>query len=468
MKTIKLYYIKIEIIRKLFLTLFIFIFLIKFSVYSQVTEVWVSRYNGLGNGDDYASAIAMDDSGNVYVTGWSVGLGTAKDYATVKYNNMGIEQWVGRYNGPGDSDDYAYAIVVDGSGNVYVTGWSVGLGTAEDYATVKYNDDGIEQWVSRYNGPYNSNDEAYGIAVDTLENVYITGYCRITGASVDYTTIKYNSEGIEQWVAYYNGPENQYDFANGITLDDSGNIYVTGVSLGSGTSTDYATIKYNNMGIEQWVSRYNGPANEWEYAYAIAVDDYENVYVTGWSYGSPIYEEYATVKYDSAGIQQWVARYHGPGVGSNYALNVVVDKFGSVYVTGRSPGISYDYATLKYNSDGVQQWVARYNGPGNGEDSARPLAIDVSGSVYITGYSLGLGTSMDYATIKYNNEGIEQWVVRYNGSGNGDDYAKGIEVDSLGNVYVTGRSAGLGTSFDYVTIKYFQDVSINQDIWMHY
>jgi len=113
-------------------------------------QVWVARYNGPGDSGDYAYAIAIDNSGNIYVTGYSYGSGTYDDYATVKYDSSGVEQWVARYNGPGNYEDWAFAIALDNSGNVYVTGWSMGSGTEYDYATIKYSSTGIrEDMVTR-------------------------------------------------------------------------------------------------------------------------------------------------------------------------------------------------------------------------------------------------------------------------------------------------------------------------------
>ncbi len=121
-------------------------------------------------------SLAVDGSGNVYVTGESAGSGTSRDYATIKYNSSGVQQWVARYNGPGNSNDFAdYSLVVDGSGNVYVTGYSLGSGTLDDYATIKYNSSGVQQWVARYNGPGNNYDFATSLAVDGSGNVYVTG-----------------------------------------------------------------------------------------------------------------------------------------------------------------------------------------------------------------------------------------------------------------------------------------------------
>src|SRR3984893_16694173 len=90
--------------------------------------------------------VTTDTSGNVYVTGSSLGSGgTGLDFATVKYNSSGTQQWASRYNGTAGGDDIAYAIAVDGSGNVYVTGSSLGSGgTGLDYATVKYNSSGTQ------------------------------------------------------------------------------------------------------------------------------------------------------------------------------------------------------------------------------------------------------------------------------------------------------------------------------------
>ena len=92
------------------------------------------------------------------------------------------------------------------------------------------------------------------------------------------------------------------------------------------------------------------------------------------------------------------------------------------------------------------------------------MAVDAQGNVYVTGYSVSSGTSYDYATIKYDTNGNELWARHYNGPGNGGDSARAIAVDGQGNVYVTGQSIGTGTSYDYATIKYVRPLAVAIDI----
>ena len=417
----------------------------------NVQQAWVARNGGPSVSDDEAKAIAVDGSGNVYVTGFSFGSGTDSDYTTIKYNSAGQQQWVARYDGPINYTDKASAIALDASGNVYVTGASsstAGLGGLA-YATVKYNSAGQQQWAARYNY-----GEAKAIAVDGAGNVYVTG--KGYGSNVsDYATIKYDSTGQQQWVRRYHGAGFSDDVATAMAIDGAGNVYVTGESYGSGSFYDYTTIKYNSDGEQQWVARYNGPANGDDYATAIAIDRAGNICVTGYSEVSGAYD-YTTIKYSPDGQQQWVRRYDGPGHYDDRANAISVDDSGFIYVTGFSTGLgtSYDYATIKYDAAGQEQWVARYDGGTGTDDEATAIAVDRVGNVYVTGYAY----SYDYATVKYNSAGQQQWVASYN-----DGEAKAIAVDGAGNVYVTGKiyASAFNNDYDFATIKYIQAVVLD-------
>lgn len=427
---------------------------------AQVSESWAVRYNGPGSGVDKSNAIDVDIDGNVYVTGSSQfsGLGT-EDYATIKYNSSGAEQWVNRYSATVSSYDIAHAIAIDKDGFIYVTGES-----NYDYLTIKYSSAGDTIWTRRYNGPRFGKDVPYAITLDDTGNVYITGESEGStgthGIFEDYATIKYSTDGAFKWVARYNGPAGDYDRANSIGLDEFGNVYVTGTSDGGSSGSgdphfDYATIKYNNAGTLQWVRRYNGTSNSSDEAKQLKLDISGNIVVTGSSINSGSYDDYLTIKYSPEGDTLWISKYDGTGDNTDIANSLSIDDFGNTFVTGKSFGGSvndFDIVTIKYDVFGDSVWVRRYNGEANDIDEGIGLAVDKTGNVFVAGYSIGVTTAFDYTTIKYSDTGSEEWVIKYtNGSAAGSsDEPTNIRVD-FGRIYITGMSA-----LDYATVKYVQ------------
>jgi Secretion system C-terminal sorting domain/Beta-propeller repeat len=434
-------------------------------------QVWVKRYDGPGGfGFDWAKAIVTDKSGNVYVTGGSIGSSYNSDYYTIKYDNGGNVIWAKSYNAvagmtTSGSADIALAIAVDDSCNVYVTGSSKTTATGKDIATIKYDCNGNQKWVAKYNGSNSTDDEARAIAVDKDGSVYVTGYINhnTSGSAVDdWATIKYDKFGVQQWIQTVGTPS-MAEQARALVLDDNANVYVTGYTYALLQGENYTTIKYNKDGVQQWRQDFNGIGSEQhDDAYDIAVDKSGNVYVTGESEeaaGASGPQDYATVKYDKDGVKLWEQRYNYQG-GGDHAKKVKVDQNGNVYVTGMSSGIGgFDYATIKYNSGGVQQWVKRYNGDKNMSDYPADMALDtVNNAIYVVGQvGVTSGTDDNFATIKYDLDGNEQWVETYNyssTSSSSSDWPSAIAIDNQGNAFVTGMSQANGSNYDYVTIKY--------------
>lgn len=433
------------------------------AAFSQVTTVWEKRYDGPGTDYDNAASIAVDAAGNVYVGGPSTGSGTGLDYAVVKYNPAGGVAWTARYNGTGNGEDNCYLLKIDNSGNVYLSGSSMGTGTGLDYAIVKFNSAGVQQWAARYTGPGNATDEVYSLQIDNSGNVYITGYSNGGASMDDIVTIKYNSAGAEQWVKRYNGSANNDDYGNSLQIDAAGNIIVTCASTESASDIDYLTIKYDPSGNQMWTAFYNGPGNDEDFPSSNTIDAAGNIYVVGYSVGVGSERDYCVIKYNSSGQQQWVSRYDGPD-GWDEAFNVVVDNAGNVYITGNSAGIGTgdDYATIKYNSAGEEQWVARYNGGGTSDDYCNWVSVDPTGNVYVTGIIFdGTGNPENIATIAYNSAGVELWVQIFNGPGNEFDSGNAMAIDNVGNVYVTGGSDN-SENTDFITIKYNSTIGIQQ------
>jgi uncharacterized delta-60 repeat protein len=307
--------------------------------------LWVQRFNGPANGDDYPSGMAVDSNANVFVTGYSTGSSSGYDYATIKYSNAGAPLWTNFYNGPANTNDSSAAIAVDSSGNVFVTGYSTSSGTGKDYATIKYSNAGVPLWTNYFNGPGNGDDLATAIAVDSSGNVFVTG-----SSGNDYATIKYSNAGVPSWTNFYKGPGTGAG-ARAIAVDSSGNVFATGFSTGTNGNEDYATIKYSGAGVPLWTNLYNGPGYAGSVPNALAMDRIGNAFVTGYSVTNG-YLDWATIAYSGAGVPLWTNRYNGAANRDDIAYAIATDSSGNVFVTGYSWSFTsnYDYMTIKYSS----------------------------------------------------------------------------------------------------------------------
>lgn len=430
---------------------------------AQTTLSWTARLDGSGSGDDVATHVAVDDAGNVYVMGSSKGLGPGGldglDFLTAKYDAAGNELWSVRFDGSNGSFDEAYAIDVDSAGCVYVTGVSTSSGSGLDATTIKYDPDGNELWVQRYDGEAGSEDGAVDLVVDETDDefgrVYVTGWSDGTGAGLfgwDMLTVAYSTDGVALWERRYDGPSSGGDRGNALALDDSGNLYVTGRSRGLGTSDDYTTIKYDAAGQLQWLARYDGPGSGIDNALDVAVDAAGGVYVTGYSDGTgagPSGWDCATVRYDALGNELWAARFDGLGNDWDEGWQLALDDAGNVHVGGGSitSGNNWDYLTLKYDPAGAELWSRTYDGPASGFDEAFGIAVDGAGRVFVTGDSEGAFGHDDFATLAYDADGTRLWVSRFDGTGEDFDAAYAITADGAGNLVVVGESAGSGSDY---------------------
>lgn len=415
-----------------------------------------------GNSAVYGRKCAVDASGNVYVTGYFVRKATFglisktsagyEDMFVAKYNSSGVVQWV--QTAGGNDSDFGYDIAVDASGNVYVTGlfWytanfgsftktSSGLG---DAFVVKYNSSGVVQWVQSAGGT--AGDVSNSIATDALGGVYITGTYNgtasfnersITSAGTyDVFVAKYNSSGVIDWVETVGGAFD--DNVNGITVDATGKVYITGGFSGTAYFGSNAETSYGNTDI--FVAKFDQNSMNWawsekaggtsgDYGYDIVVDISGNVYITGtiWSYSyfSPItktilgYSDAFVAKYDNFGAIQWVQTAGGTGIDDG--ISIALDATANVYITGgftssatfngtslTSIG-SIDVFIAKYNNEGAFQWVQ--SAGSTNVDAGYGIAIDPLYNVYLTGYYSGSAT-FGLTTITTTNDIPSMFLVR--------------------------------------------------------
>lgn len=427
-------------------------FLLTFSAgFAQVKLEWatqkkvnylnVSRMNIDGNGNSFVAHASSD--------------GNKSMLEVTRYNSSGTLTWTRTYdaepliiNDEGiDYTEAPYAVVTDKNGNIIITGTksaysSVTMISYEKLFTVKYSAAGDLLWKKTFFDPSSVRSQGLLNGVDNTGNIYVVG-TEYASNWEDYLVIKYDADGNELWAERYNDYTLGPDYPTAIALDQAGNLYVTGSSMGEyPTGWNYLTIKYSSSGVRQWVARFHESSSD--NANAIALDDSGNVYVTGSSekQNGTDRTDFATVKYNPYGQQVWVQRYSGLGGSKlDQGESIAVDPDGNVYVSGRSEGIvdSYDmdYAVVKYNSDGSFLWDARYSETKNYiNEPLNHLIIDDSANVYITGYCKPLYGNQNVVTVKYNSSGQTQWIQKYNEENDLSDYPESFTMDKKGNLYL--------------------------------
>lgn len=423
--------------------------------HGSVTEAWVRRIDGPVHGSDHGHDVATDSMDNAIVTGWIETASGNEDCHTTKYSPEGDLLWEDTYAGSATGTDYGYALAVDKNDNAYIAGFGNGDNSATfDIFVLKYDASGNRVWTQRWTSPItNYSAYAYSIAVDNQGNVFTTGFMSDGLTDGEFITLKFNSSGVLQWATPYNGSTSSIDYANHIVVDSDGNSYITGWSGGANNLHDITTVKYDPDGSEVWARRYNGTADDNDYGYWLALDTSGNIYVAGQSVETGSDNDITTIKYAPNGDEIWIRHYDGPGHGYDAGQAIAVDADGNAYVTGNhTTATGLECVTLKYSPTGDLLWSAPFSGPDN-DGVLISIVLDDSTNVYVSGFVFRGGAS-DFVTIKYDTDGIEQWSQLYDGPGNSYDGTYAIAVDNNRDVVVAGYSTGNGTDYDYTTIKY--------------
>jgi uncharacterized delta-60 repeat protein len=362
--------------------------------------VWATTYAGADGDDDVPADIALDNSDNIYVTGKTFRSITLNDIITLKYNSSGALQWVKIYNGLTNDKDNGVGIKVGSDGNVYVAG--VVVRNNFDLVALKYNSSGALQWVTAYNNPSNDTEDCKALALDSSNNVIVVGASNRGGTNgFDYITLKLdNATGAISWVKHYNGTGSGTDVVRAVAVDSSDNVVITGNSS-NGSNNDIVTIKYDSAGTTQWAKRYNNGSSDLPTAITTAADG--TIYVTGNSRGTGTNFDWVTIKYNASGVSQWTKRTRTAGLDVPNAL--FVDSSYNVYVAGYVTGNTSGGATgqdgyvVKYNAVGTSTVSARYNGAANMNDIVSAMTVK-NGKIYVALQST-TATRNNIVTIQY-------------------------------------------------------------------
>jgi hypothetical protein len=423
-----------------------------------VTQEWVRRYNGPLN-DLFGPFLAVDKQGNSYIAGTHV-INDSINILCAKYNTQGVQQWATLYKYPGEISHKPSGLALDSSGNAYV----ISICGMQNSLIVKFNSlNGSPVWAKRYIGQHGWS-AFLDIKIDRLNNIYVAGW-----TDTSHLVIRYNTNGDSVWVRKYHPPPYPpfayiREVARACTIDDSLNIVITGIRLDhyAPYNFDYDSllvVKYSSGGVLRWESVYSSG-----YSYIvneglkITADQNGSSYIGGITavFGDGVY---LTLKYDRNGVRQW-ARIYNSGWGDNNLNGIELDRIHNcLYVTGSSPN-QYNSvcATIKYNSStGDSIWVRRDTGTYKNA-SASDIEIDSSGNIYITGATNNIppGSAIDILSIKYSPQGNQEWLITYNGPQNDADAGGVLEIDKQNNILVLGYSHSSSQIVDYVLIKYSQ------------
>lgn len=368
-------------------------FLTKFNAAGE--RLWATYFGGLGPENGYS--ICTDKDGNIYMTGEtsiSTNISTATahqpasgggyDAYLAKFNGNGALQWATYYGGSGA--DYGRSVATDNYGNVYLAGITASAnniattgaqqttnGGGNDAFLVKFNTDGVRQWATYYGG--SGTESGFGVAVDAMGSVYLTGltgstnnistsgsYQPAKSAGNDAYLVKFNSDGVRQWATYFGG--NNSDNATGIAIDNENDIYITGNTSSTNIATANAFQKTNGGGTDAFLSKFSGNGSLlWSTFYG----------GTGTENGRHIHAGKDGYMYFSG----------------TTASNTGIASTGALQETN---GGNTDAFLVKFDKSGSRAWGTYFGGAN--DDVASASVSDALGKIYLIGatQSAGLGT----------------------------------------------------------------------------
>lgn len=407
--------------------------------------IFSNIYNGVINGSDYATSMAVDASNFPVVAGGTKSTTTGLDGFAVKYDAVGNEQWQGVYNGTSGLDDYFWDVDVNTSGHYYMGGFTTN--SDKDMWLLKTDGNGIKQWDVQLAGTLTGGeDEVKDIFTDNFNNGYAVGYQTNNGTGRDAVVVKFNSSGSILWSKKLSGAGNAKDGYTCV-IGKGGNppVFAAGYTTKPNGESDMLLAKYDISGNLQWTATYNTTLSGNDTAIAISVDGNNNVYLAGKSDSCKA----ITVKFDANGTFQWARQeqalaYIGP--------DIITTAGGRVIVGCTRDSLFVDWnRIICYDNNGNTLWMKEYNYA----CCEYPMKMQKTNRNTIVFAMDFLGEA---AVIELDTLGNEKNNLRVSLNVNGDAQAGGtrdMQIDNNGDIFVSGYfSQETGSDFFALKVCY--------------
>lgn len=363
-----------------------------------------------GTGSDVATAVAVDSAGDIIVTGYTNN-GADYDILTIKYSGAdGSKLWEHTFDdGAANGNDYATAIAVDGGSDIYIGGYSANGAKRDDVLIIKYRQSGpvasAPEWVELLDdAAYPNNDNRISAIAAGAGTIAVTGYSSKSGADFDVFTRLYGFDRsfIREW--RHSSAGSRDDRGVAVRIDSEGNIVVTGFITNPLNNTDIYVGKYDpGNPTPVWEATFDGSGND--ESKGVWIDDDDDVYVVGYTSTLVGNQDFFTARYrGSDGTLIWKNVFDAGNGSTDIPVGVTVDPAadGGVFVTGYTTvSTDEDLLTIKYRKDtGKILWKAIWNGSEKRND--RPVGIALSArNVCVGAWSDGV-SGYDFSALKYD------------------------------------------------------------------
>lgn len=438
-------------------------------VNAQPNFAWERNFNGPAtDSEDQAFSVAVDGSGNVVVAGTYVKSASDIDMIVQKYDATGTLLWSKTFDGGAAVADWDVPtdVKVDGTGNVYVGGYSYFSATDSDGMILKYNSAGTLVWTYRHIPASNNLAESvYSIAVDGSGNVYGGMDLGAAGGNYDAAIVKVTSAGALSWIRSRNGAQNDYDAIYRVALAPNGDVVGAGWSREAGNQRDALIMRVSSTNTLVHASIYSRLAASHEYGNNIVVDSSNNTYLCGESFntgdasGGIAPSTAFVISYNPTGTVRWTNTYAGAGVGQSAFADVVLDGAGDVYAVGytqtSAAATSFDCVARKMsNGAGATSWTTTFNGANNQEDFLFDASLSGT-TLYAAGFVTVSTSNRDSILLGLNTStGAVSWNKQYNGAGSDWDVANAMALGADGSVYLAGYSYVTVTNANGMLLRY--------------